>query len=561
MKSKIGMRIFVYMFCVAIVPMALLFGYISSNYYDNLEENIYYENTLLQQSSVNELDATLNKIEFTSNVCFDLGIQDILSKDIQNALENYTYLQQIERIFRVNLELFKVFDVLDAVKIENSFGNSYIIQQENDVTYSFPELEIEKDMLKQRYKNFDIITTDTGAFVYVRLISGIRDVGTDLGVVSILFEKDKLLESFEGYTHGNRGYLTIENEVGNVIYTSVPKEISQQTLSSTMRRSEFFLENSKFKVIYYDNVNLLLSPVRELQKITLILMGVSILVVVILGFVLASNLTISIRQLKRGISKVADGNYDVNIKIKRKDELGELCDTFNLMANRMDVLINEVLTSKLTEKEAVISALTAQINPHFLYNTLDMVKSMAEIEGQDEIGEIAKALSGIFRYSTKNDVLVVPVQEEIKNLKNYIKIIDARFDKKIRFQLDVDEDVLYCEMIKLCLQPLVENSINHGLSHRGNEGEIHVAITKEGTHLIIKVEDNGEGIEPIQLQNLQEELENYTKKKNTKEDNRHTSIGLQNIHRRIRLYYGEEYGLHIESQYLEGTSVMIRMPL
>ncbi|WZL82322.1 histidine kinase [Vallitaleaceae bacterium 9-2] len=561
MKSKIGMRIFVYMFCVAIVPMALLFGYISSNYYDNLEENIYYENTLLQQSSVNELDATLNKIEFTSNVCFDLGIQDILSKDIQNALENYTYLQQIERIFRVNLELFKVFDVLDAVKIENSFGNSYIIQQENDVTYSFPELEIEKDMLKQRYKNFDIITTDTGAFVYVRLISGIRDVGTDLGIVSILFEKDKLLESFEGYTHGNRGYLTIENEVGNVIYTSVPKEISQQTLSSTMRRSEFSLENSKFKVIYYDNVNLLLSPVRELQKITLILMGVSILVVVILGFVLASNLTISIRQLKRGISKVADGNYDVNIKIKRKDELGELCDTFNLMANRMDVLINEVLTSKLTEKEAVISALTAQINPHFLYNTLDMVKSMAEIEGQDEIGEIAKALSGIFRYSTKNDVLVVPVQEEIKNLKNYIKIIDARFDKKIRFQLDVDEDVLYCEMIKLCLQPLVENSINHGLSHRGNEGEIHVAITKQGTHLIIKVEDNGEGIEPIQLQNLQEELEDYTKKKNTKEDNRHTSIGLQNIHRRIRLYYGEEYGLHIESQYLEGTSVMIRMPL
>ncbi len=561
MKSKIGMRIFVYMFCVAIVPMALLFGYISSNYYDNLEENIYYENTLLQQSSVNELDATLNKIEFTSNVCFDLGIQDILSKDIQNALENYTYLQQIERIFRVNLELFKVFDVLDAVKIENSFGNSYIIQQENDVTYSFPELEIEKDMLKQRYKNFDIITTDTGAFVYVRLISGIRNVGTDLGIVSILFEKDKLLESFEGYIYGNRGYLTIENEVGNVIYTSVPKEISQQTLSSTMRRSEFFLENSKFKVIYYDNVNLLLSPVRELQKITLILMGVSILVVVILGFVLASNLTISIRQLKRGISKVADGNYDVNIKIKRKDELGELCDTFNLMANRMDVLINEVLTSKLTEKEAVISALTAQINPHFLYNTLDMVKSMAEIEGQDEIGEIAKALSGIFRYSTKNDVLVVPVQEEIKNLKNYIKIIDARFDKKIRFQLDVDEDVLYCEMIKLCLQPLVENSINHGLSHRGNEGEIHVAITKQGTHLIIKVEDNGEGIEPIQLQNLQEELENYTKKKNTKEDNRHTSIGLQNIHRRIRLYYGEEYGLHIESQYLEGTSVMIRMPL
>lgn len=555
------MRIFVYMFCVAIVPMALLFGYISSNYYDNLEENIYYENTLLQQSSVNELDATLNKIEFTSNVCYDLGIQDILSKDIQNALENYTYLQQIERIFRVNLELFKVFDVLDAVKIENSFGNSYIIQQENDVTYSFPELEIEKEMLKQRYKNFDVITTDTGTFVYVRLISGIRDVGTDLGIVSILFEKEEILESFEGYTHGNRGYLTIENEVGNVIYTSVPKEISQQTLSSTMRRSEFSLENSKFKVIYYDNVNLLLSPVRELQKITLILMGVSILVVVIVAFLLASNLTISIRQLKRGISKVADGNYDVNIKIKRKDELGELCDTFNLMANRMDVLINEVLTSKLTEKEAVISALTAQINPHFLYNTLDMVKSMAEIEGQDEIGEIAKALSGIFRYSTKNDVLVVPVQEEIKNLKNYIKIIDARFDKKIRFQLDVDEDVLYCDMIKLCLQPLVENSINHGLSHRGNEGEIHVAITKEGTHLIIKVEDNGEGIEPIQLQNLQEELENYTKKKNTKEDNRHTSIGLQNIHRRIRLYYGEEYGLHIESQYLEGTSVMIRMPL
>ncbi len=561
MKSKFRTRIFVYMFCVAVIPMALLFGYISSNYYSSLEKNILYENTVLQQSSVNELDATLNKIEFTSNVCYDLGIQDILVQDIQDPLENYTYLQEIERVFRVNLELFKVFDVLDAVKIENKFGNVYVIHQENDVTYRFPDVANEGEGLKQRYKNFDVIPTDRGGFVYIRLISGIRDVGTEIGIVSILLEEDRLLESLESYVQGSRGYVTIKNEVGTVIYSSVPDEMDSEKWLSDMRRSDYFLENSRFEVTYYDNINILLSPVRKLQKITLMLMGISILVVIVLAFLLASNLTFSIRQLKGGIRKVADGNYDVNIQVKRKDELGELCDTFNLMANRIGILINEVLTSKITEKEAVISALTAQINPHFLYNTLDMVKSMAEIEGQDEIGDIAKALSGIFRYSTKNDVLVVPVQDEIKNLKNYIKIIDARFDQKIQFYLNVDENALQCKMIKLCLQPLVENSINHGLCHRGNEGEIRVSIVRENTHLIIKVEDNGEGIEPFYLQKIQQELEEYKKKKRDEEECRHTSIGLQNIHLRVSLYYGEGYGLRIYSQYLEGTTVMIRIPL
>lgn len=155
----------------------------------------------------------------------------------------------------------------------------------------------------------------------------------------------------------------------------------------------------------------------------------------------------------------------------------------------------------------------------------------------------------------------VTVEEEINNLKNYIKIIDERFGKKIHFKLDIKEEVLKDNMIKLCLQPLVENSIFHGLSERSNDGTIIIKIVDVNGLLEITVSDNGQGIEPNVLKKLQKDINDNKQINNREENNGHTSVGLRNINRRIRLYYGDTYGVFIESQYLEGTSVKLLIPL
>lgn len=262
-------------------------------------------------------------------------------------------------------------------------------------------------------------------------------------------------------------------------------------------------------------------------------------------------------RLKDNLSRVRQGDFKVRVPVETGDELGDMGKAFNDMTEEIDRLVNQVYTIQLKEKETAIAALQAQINPHFLYNTLDMIKSMAELYGAYEVGEVIVALSGVFRYATRTESFIVTVCEELDNLQNYMKIVNARFGGKIRYTVEVPQPLMKERIVKVCLQPLVENAIAHGLGRGGKGRAIGIRLKKEEGMIVAEVKDDGVGISGQRLGELVRQLALPAR---GYEGPGAGSVGIKNIHDRIRLYYGSGYGVSISSAEGEGTTVTVRYP-
>ena len=215
--------------------------------------------------------------------------------------------------------------------------------------------------------------------------------------------------------------------------------------------------------------------------------------------------------------------------------------------------------NKIVLMDTQMKALESQINAHFLYNTLEAINSLAEIEGSRDISVMALALGDMFRYSIKTKGALVPLEKELAHVQNFVAIQQIRFDNGFSFQLDVPEKLLSCRILKLILQPLVENALYHGLLHCNAGSTIWLSARKQGKVICFSVKDDGVGIPREKLENLQQMLAGKPKfqELNQRENG---SIGLKNINSRIRLYYGDDYGLEITSEQDKGTTVQIRIP-
>jgi two-component system sensor histidine kinase YesM len=227
------------------------------------------------------------------------------------------------------------------------------------------------------------------------------------------------------------------------------------------------------------------------------------------------------------------------------------------MVLRLDHLINELYKTKLINKEVQITALKAQINPHFLYNTLETINSIAKVRKVKEISQMTKSLSSMFRYSIKGDQDFVTLGQEIENVKHYISILNIRHDNKIRFELDIAEELLVYKIPKLILQPLVENCVIHGIELKKEKGMIQIQAFIAENQLKLIVKDDGLGMPPDLIALLQAQLDNEEEM----QDHLGKGIGLLNVKDRLKLYYNDKYHLKLESTLGEGTCITLRMPL
>lgn len=270
-----------------------------------------------------------------------------------------------------------------------------------------------------------------------------------------------------------------------------------------------------------------------------------------------------LNSLKEGMGKVMQGDYSTNIQSVSKDEIGEICDTFNAMTQRLNYLINTVDRLKWEKQEvllemtqAELDALQAQINPHFIYNTLEAIGMMAEINDDYETGKMATALGKLLRTSIKGKRLVT-VEEELEYTRNYLMIQQLRFCDHFTVQWQIEPDTRLCLIPKLILQPLIENSIHHGLDLKQGTGTICISNRVEGENLIFTVCDDGIGMDP---QTLDAVLAQLSTCHNTGEhDNRH--IGLANVNQRIQLYFqSKAYGISVQSTQGQGTTITVTLP-
>jgi two-component system sensor histidine kinase YesM len=251
------------------------------------------------------------------------------------------------------------------------------------------------------------------------------------------------------------------------------------------------------------------------------------------------------------------GDFDTQIKVKSKDEIGELSLSFNKMLTRIKQLIQRVYQTEIVRKEAELSALQAQINPHFLYNTLQIMDIMAEEKGADEISGACQSLAKIFRYSISKVTDLVALKVEIIHVEKNVFIKLLRLGEKLSVEYNLDESLYRYEIIKLILQPLVENAIIHGIEKDGRNCVIKVSASLTGDNLILSVEDNGVGMTAEELMKLQSSLYQDTDEERPK---RHGGIALKNVNDRIRLYYNDKYGMSIQSKKHKGTKVTLILP-
>lgn len=282
-----------------------------------------------------------------------------------------------------------------------------------------------------------------------------------------------------------------------------------------------------------------------------VMAGVTILICIfaaVLAYFITSGMVSSrIERLTHFMQEVQDGSMDMQMESDDRDEIGMLYRGFGSMMKRIRTLINEVYLSKITQKEAELKALQAQINPHFLYNTLSLINWKALAAGEEDISRMTLAMSTFYRTALNRGRNMLQVETELSNTRAYLEIQSMLHDGDFDYEIEAQTEILQCESLNLILQPLVENAIHHGIEEKTDgRGKITVRGWKEDNCVWFMVEDNGVGME----QEVADKILTMESK----------GYGVRNVDERIRLCYGEKYAMKVESVVGKGTKMTIHFP-
>ncbi|UJF34857.1 cache domain-containing sensor histidine kinase [Paenibacillus hexagrammi] len=282
----------------------------------------------------------------------------------------------------------------------------------------------------------------------------------------------------------------------------------------------------------------------------------------IFGFGFAGSIVKPVKRLYSYMRKVESGDFSTHIQVQATDEIGMLMHGFNKMVLRLQELMNEIYFSKLRETELALSqreiemkALQSQMNPHFLFNTLETIRGMALEHDMDDISSISSSMARLLRYNLRSETSKVKLEEELHYAEIYMRIQKFRFENKLEYELDIPDWAKRQLIPKFSLQPIVENSIIHGIEPAQGVIRITISAIREADTFIIRIKDTGMGMTEQTLQKIRKNLiQNDAISSGV-------SIGIVNVHRRTALLFGEAYGISIESRYEHGVTVDIRLPL
>ncbi|MFI3172532.1 MAG: sensor histidine kinase, partial [Eubacteriales bacterium] len=366
---------------------------------------------------------------------------------------------------------------------------------------------------------------------------------------------------------GQHGYCFIVDEEGSIIYhpqqqliNSGIKEEDTEELAKVSDGSYTQLnviytlntiENCGWRVVGVSYVDEMITDKVE----SMITISVTILIMVFftilgVGIIFAMVFSNPAKQLKRAMEdfeKHAE-NFEHN-SVGGTKEIVQLSDSFGHMVVRIQELMEKVRKEEISLRKTELNALQAQINPHFLYNTLDSIAWMCEEERTKEAVEMVNALAKLFRISISKGHELITIEKELQHASSYLQIQNVRYRNQFTYEIEADESCMKYLCNKITLQPIIENAIYHGLDRMVDEGKISIRIYPMGDDIVMEVEDNGLGMTEEQCKEILH-----------REAGDRTGIGIKNVHDRVQIYFGEFYGLSIESELDEGTKVLIRMP-
>lgn len=393
-----------------------------------------------------------------------------------------------------------------------------------------------------------------------------------LGVILIDMNYETISDICSQIQLGKRGYVYIANDTGEIIYH--PK---QQLIYSKLETEDLLGILKQKEGSYISKLDKRLITVHTLPEIGWKVVGVSYLpdllvsqrelVIAVVAFtlcclilafivsrIIAKDISRPIQELQDAMLQVEKGNMDVIVEGKSNaQEVVRLSQTFQTMVRRMKNLLEEIHQNQRKLRKTELKVLQAQINPHFLYNALDTIIWLGERGEYERVVLMTSALAKYFRLSLSKGYDIIPIMEEIEHVKNYLVIQKIRYDNKLNYQFDIDSEILGYLTVKIILQPLVENALYHGIKDRDEAGSIRIIGRKIGDVICLIVEDNGVGMTKRQVENIL--------KSNISTSITGSGVAIKNVHERIQIYFGREYGLKYKSELGKGTKVYIYIPI
>ncbi|WP_054026048.1 sensor histidine kinase [Bacillus sp. FJAT-28004] len=393
------------------------------------------------------------------------------------------------------------------------------------------------------------------------------------GVLLVDLNLSVINDICENINLGKKGYLFIVDNEGHIVYHPqqqlIDSKLRTERIAEVLRAPSghsFVANESGDKRIYsVQDTNFgwriagvaysddLIASKEGLRNSIIFysLCGLAISLLISVG--LSHRLSKPIKVLQSDMKQVEKGNFNIQTEIGQMNEIGQLGRSFNLMVSRTKFLMEETILNQENKRKSELLLLQSQINPHFLYNTLDSIVWMAEQKQHEEVVLMTSALAKLFRASITKEKELVPIRVEIEHITNYLLIQKMRYNDELNYVIDMDESILGYKTLKILLQPFVENAIYHGIRNMYgmDDGLITIRGRQAGDQIIFEVEDNGQGMSQEQLGKLL-----YS----NKDDNGNQGIGIRNVNERIKLYFGHEYGIQIRSEIEEGTCITIVIP-
>ncbi|NDL67692.1 cache domain-containing sensor histidine kinase [Anaerotalea alkaliphila] len=565
--ASIRSKLFI-QYCIFIIVFTGFIGYVAySSFYEKLQENkIDYTLEISNKTKYN-LEFLLTSIHNTATLLsYD---EEILAKISIGAGVD----EDINRILK------------NTISVQEYIKGIYIISQDGRVWKS--DWAINDWALKQKYRHIlrqkaqddgifanaysseYHITSQMKVLTYVRKIYDYTN-DVDYGIIIIDINYDYIRELISTISVQNPQKLILVNGNGEAIFTYPINILLDEVLVDypdlignhgmridgvVFKEPSIIISNpiklTDWTLIGIHSTNKILEDTKvmlqSLLEITFLFLAVSI----VMAYFLSYRITRPIAELSGAMKKVEKGDLSVPVEVRSNDELGQLGLAFNHMQVKLKYFINKNMEAEKQRSKMQYEVLQAQINPHFLYNTLDSIRWLASFNNIKTIETMVTSIINLLRYNFSRKGEVVDLQEEVENVQNYLQIQRYRYGDMFDAVVEIPEETRNLKTVKFILQPIVENCIFHGFEDFDKQGLIRISARLAEEFLYIVVEDNGAGMTEKQMEEL---------KQVNDPEKKYSEIGVRNIDERIKFYCGKEYGLQIESKVGEGTMVTIKLP-
>jgi len=559
-------------FLTILLPLVLILSIVFYSYSAEivLKQSLEQTREIVEQFSIsldNYMGLMRNKMEILAD---SPTIQEELNThQDKEDIKNDSFYSRNKRIRRIMLQIYSSVTMNDVEIYGINETNHYLSLWSKK--YEIPD----KDILFENAnlsKGRSVLVNNINDADTIQMIKMVKDLQTykPIGYIRFGLKRNYIEKMAKNINFGSDGSVVIFdenlNKISGIAHDSALSKLLKEkpsigNFSYSEGKNEYTAVHIHSDSTGWTTVGVI--PLRYINKdlagiqyLTVIIIVLTIIIGVTVSVIIAQSLILPLENTVNALEKFSRGDFAVRLKENRCDEIGKLNRIFNKAIKEINELMQKVTQSEILNKEMEFKTLQSQMNPHFLYNTLDTINWLAFKEKQTEICNLVAAISSLIRASISNKKSIITIEQELDYVKNYIYIQHIRYKDRFDIIYDIDESLLKQAVPKLIIQPIVENAIIHGIENSKNKNLLYISVKRENECIIIIVKDTGIGMTDEKVSELLKEPLNAE----GDEQKAHTNLGLYAVHKRIQLMYGDLYGLTVQSQAGEGTTVTLHIP-